>query len=77
MDRISRLLSAFSRSDEANRGGILNCTEVFMDLDPYLVQDSLMDNVADVPLSSEIEPNSVRQEAAARRGADEATRSGE
>ena len=47
--RISRLLSAFSRREGTNRGGVLEYTEVLMDLGPYPVQDSLMDNVADVP----------------------------
>ena len=47
--RISRLLSACSRFEEMNCSGVLNCTEVLMDPDPCPVQDSLMDNVADVP----------------------------
>ena len=47
--RISRLLSTFSRYEEMNRGGVLKCTKVFMNMDPCPVQDSLMGVVADVP----------------------------
>jgi len=50
--QIRRPLSAFSRCEEANRDGVLSCTEVLIDLAAYPIQDSLMYNVADVPLFS-------------------------
>ena len=47
--QISRPLSAFSRFEEANRDGVLNCTGVLIDLDPCPFQESLIENMADVP----------------------------